>query len=114
MLVWLGAALASPLFRALLLDRHVDTLAVARSVDAKANVENVAFVGFELFEAREYPDEESAFMDTIDAQRASRGKPPIERVGGATGIRTRTGDDGCDELVVDLASGTARSVEVPA
>jgi hypothetical protein len=39
---------------------------------------------------------------------------PIERVGGATGIRARTGEDGCDELVVDLASGAARSVEVPA
>ena len=38
---------------------------------------------------------------------------PIERVGEATGIRARTGDDGCDELVVDVASGTARSVEVP-
>ena len=38
---------------------------------------------------------------------------PIENVGGATGIRARTGQDGCDELVIDLASGAARSVEVP-
>jgi hypothetical protein len=38
---------------------------------------------------------------------------PIEKVGGATGIRAHTGDDGCDELVIDLASGAARSVEVP-
>ena len=38
---------------------------------------------------------------------------PVENIGGATGIRARTGDDGCDELMIDLASGAARSVEVP-
>jgi hypothetical protein len=38
---------------------------------------------------------------------------PIERVAGATGIRAAPAAGGCDDLVVDRASGTSRTVEVP-
>lgn len=38
---------------------------------------------------------------------------PIERVAGATGIRAAPAGGGCDDLVVDRASGTSRTVEVP-
>jgi hypothetical protein len=34
-------------------------------------------------------------------------------VAGATGIRAAPAAGGCDDLVVDRASGTSRTVEVP-
>ena len=38
---------------------------------------------------------------------------PIQRVAEAVGIRTEPGEAPCDRLVVDVASGPPRTIEVP-
>lgn len=78
----LGAAMTRPTFRALVMakDREVGALSV-RNGDARAWT-RIVIAGYGLYRQRDYLVEEEAFLDQLDAHRAARNLPPVERVGG--------------------------------
>ena len=100
-----GAAMSSPSFRAGVLANDTATAALAVHDISVANLSQIAIVGYSLFGDRDYTAEEERFLDMLDADRMSRGLPPVERVGGpqdrklldAAAARVRSGESGPSE-----------------
>ncbi|HWB79006.1 MAG TPA: hypothetical protein VG755_28790 [Nannocystaceae bacterium] len=92
-----GAAMASPIFRARALAPQSATAAIAVSDDAAARASHLVLLSYELFEPRDYTAAQEAFLDQLDAQRAARDLPPVKRVG-----------DPADRRVLDAAAERVR------
>lgn len=95
-----GAAMASPAFRACVTTPDAQAAAIALHEVPAANVSHLAVVAYSLFTARDYLAEEERFLDQLDADRAARGLPPVERVGGPK-----------DRAVLDEAAARVRQGE---
>ena len=93
-----GAAMASPIFRARALAPESATAAIAVSDQAKANASHLMLLSYELFEPRDYTAAQEAFLDQLDAQRAARDLPPVTRAG-----------DASDRKVLDAAAERVRA-----
>ncbi|MBL8948164.1 MAG: hypothetical protein JNK45_33630 [Myxococcales bacterium] len=118
----LGAAMASPAFRAIATTPDTNTAAIALHRSAATNLAHIAVVGYALFTARDYFAEEEWFLDQLDADRAARGLPPVERVGGpkdravldAAATRVREGESNPEEeldvLLQHFATATGQQV----
>ncbi len=95
-----GAAMASPSFRACALAPASATAAVAVTDHVDANASQLALVSYELFEPRDYTAAQEAFLDQLDADRAAKGLPAVRRVG-----------DAGDRAVLDAAADRVRAGE---
>ncbi|MBC8066800.1 MAG: hypothetical protein IAG13_00580 [Deltaproteobacteria bacterium] len=113
----IGAAMASPSFRAGALAKDTATAALAVFEPGSSNVGQLALVGYSLFQARDYRAEEERFLDELDADRISRGLPTVERVGGpkdrelldAAATRVRKGESAPMEEMKGLLDHFSRA-----
>jgi hypothetical protein len=76
----LGAAMRHPTFRAMVMgsDREVGALSLRKH--GTQMWDRVVVAGYGLYQPRDYFAEEEAFLDQLDAYRAARNLPPVERV----------------------------------
>ncbi|MBX7081227.1 MAG: hypothetical protein K1X88_18650 [Nannocystaceae bacterium] len=77
-----SAALSSPTFRSQVVSSEIATAAIAVHDMPAAGVSRLGIVGYSLFVDRDYTQAEQQFLDTLDADRGSRGLPPVVRAGG--------------------------------